>query len=128
MRLMRRGGARGAGTKGGDESQVSAEWGRSVAARVPGVQPIGNTSSRQAARVAGVVDSIKVVPRSEVTRLEITISDGTGELSGVWFGHHRIGGLDLGQYVVFEGMVGSPAPGKLEILHPTYQLLGLRAG
>jgi len=71
------------------------------------------------------VESIKLVPRPDTLRLEVTISDGTGDLSGVWFGHHPIGGLDLGQRVVFEGMVGSPAPGKLEILHPSYQLLGM---
>ena len=75
-------------------------------------------------RVSGIVESIKLIPRPDTIRLEITISDGTGEISGVWFGHHRIGGLDLGERVMFEGTVGSPGAGKLEILHPTYQLLG----
>jgi RecG-like helicase len=70
------------------------------------------------------VESIKLVPRPDTMRLEITISDGTGEISGVWFRRQKIGGLDLGERVVFEGMVGSAAAGKLQILHPTYQLLG----
>jgi RecG-like helicase len=78
--------------------------------------------------VAGVVESIKLVPRPDTMRLEIAISDGTGEISGVWFRRHKIEGLDLGERVVFEGMIGSPAPGKLEILHPTYQLLGRPGG
>jgi RecG-like helicase len=123
MRLMRRGGDGSAATPGSG----APGWARAVAGTVPGCQPVGDCRPRTQARVAGVVGSIKVVPRPDVTRLEITISDGTGEISGVWFGHHRIGGLDLGQLVVFEGMVGNPAPGRLEILHPTYQLLGTPA-
>src|SRR5579883_1717724 len=124
MRLRRRG--------GNDESEPkpgasSPSWARGVAGTVEGCQPIGDCKPRRSSRVCGIVGSIKVVPRAEVTRLEITISDGTGEISGVWFSHHRIGGLDLGQLVIFEGVVGSPAPGRLEILHPTYQLLGTPA-
>jgi hypothetical protein len=122
MRFMRRGGSQ---AKSG---QGSPAWARSVVGQVPGCVPIGDCEPRRPGRVAGVVGSIKLVPRTDVTRLEVTISDGTGEISGVWFGHHRIGGLDLGQLVMFEGMIGSPAPGKREILHPTYQLLGSPTG
>jgi len=92
--------------------------------QVPDCEAISDCVPRRRGRVAGVVESIKLVPRPETTRLEVTITDGTGEISGVWFGQHRIAGLDLGQRVFFEGMVGSPGTGKLEILHPTYQLLG----
>lgn len=95
-----------------------------IVGEVRGCEQIGKCRPRQHGRVAGIVQSIKLVPRPDTLRLEITISDGTGEISGVWFGHHRIGGLDLGERVLFEGTVGSPAPGKLEIMHPTYQLLG----
>lgn len=104
-------------------AEHGAERARAVGS-VPGCASIGECRARQRGRVAGVVESIKLVPRPDTMRLEVTISDGTGEISGVWFGHRRIGGLDLGQRVVFEGTIGSPAPGKLEILHPTYQLLG----
>ncbi|GAC1363948.1 MAG: hypothetical protein NVSMB32_05950 [Actinomycetota bacterium] len=92
--------------------------------QTPGCEPIGSCLARRQGKVAGIVESIKLVPRPDIVRLEITISDGTGEMSGVWFGHHRIAGLDLGERVVFEGMVGSQGAGKLEILHPTYRLLG----
>lgn len=114
---MRRGRAANNGHQG-------RQWTRGLGVQAPGCASIGSLQPRHPARVVGVVRSIKVVPRAEVTRLEITISDGTGEISGVWFGHHKIGGLDLGERVIFEGMVGSPGQGKLEILHPTYQLLG----
>lgn len=117
MRLMRRGNAAANVHQG-------PEWARGLGVQAPGCASIGSLQPRHPARVVGVVGSIRVVPRAEVTRLEITISDGTGEISGVWFGHHKIGGLDLGERVIFEGMVGSPGQGKLEILHPTYQLLG----
>lgn len=114
-------------SRSGDATTGGPAWAHGVTGQVPGCRPIAGCPARKPARVAGVVGSIRVVPRTDVTRLEITISDGTGEISGVWFGHHRIGGLDLGQLVMFEGMVGSPGPGKLEILHPTYQLLGAPA-
>ena len=124
MRLLRRGGNDESEPKPGNGSPA---WARGVAGTVTGCQPIGALELRRHSRVCGIVGSIKVVPREDITRLEITISDGTGEISGVWFGHNRIGGLDLGQLVVFEGVVGNPAPGRLEILHPTYQLLGTPA-
>lgn len=103
---------------------ITSERAKAILGDVPGCEAIGDLRPRHRGRVAGIVESIKLVPRPDTIRLEITISDGTGEISGVWFGHHRIGGLDLGERVMFEGTVGSPSPGKLEILHPTYQLLG----
>jgi RecG-like helicase len=107
-----------------DSNGAAAERVKAMAGPVPGCDAIGDCRPRHREKVAGIVESIKLVPRPNTMRLEITISDGTGEISGVWFGHHRIGGLDLGRRVMFSGTVGSPAPGKLEILHPTYQLLG----
>ena len=117
MGLLRRSNHKGDGV-------VASERAKAILGKVPGCETIGTCRPRQRGRVAGIVESIKLVPRPDTIRLEITISDGTGEISGVWFGHHRIGGLDLGERVMFEGTVGSPGAGKLEILHPTYQLLG----
>lgn len=108
-----------AGSAGGKGGRA-----RVTVGQIDGYEPISACRIRQYNRVAGVVESIKLVPRPDTVRLEITISDGTGEVSGVWFGHHKIAGLDLGERVMFEGMLGSPGAGKLEILHPTYQLLG----
>ena len=119
MRLTKRSSRRGAASRGGSPDRAAA-----LVGRVPGCEPIAACAARQRRRVAGIVESIKLVPRPDTMRLEITISDGTGEISGVWFGHHKIGGLELGERVAFEGMIGSPGAGKLEILHPTYQLLG----
>src|SRR5439155_21506470 len=103
---------------------VTSERAKAILGDVPGCEAIGDLRPRHRGRVAGIVESIKLVPRPDTIRLEITISDGTGEISGVWFGHHRIAGLELGVRVAFEGMIGSPGAGKLEILHPRYQLLG----
>lgn len=110
--------------KRGVSTTSFSAWARAVVGEVPGCATIGSVAPRRRETVAGIVVSIKVVPRPDITRLEITISDGTGEISGVWFGQHRIGGLDLGERVMFKGMIGSPGAGKLEMLHPTYQLLG----
>jgi RecG-like helicase len=106
------------------DGAVASQRAKAILGKVPDCETIADCRARHHGRVAGIVESIKLVPRPDTIRLEITISDGTGEISGVWFGHHRIGGLDLGERVMFEGTVGSPGAGKLEILHPTYQLLG----
>jgi len=106
-------------------AQRGPEWAKGLVGQIPGCGVIRECRPRSRGRVVGVVESIKLVPRPDTTRLEITITDGTGELSGVWFGQRRIAGLDLGQRVIFEGTVGSPGEGKLEIMHPTYQLLGV---
>ena len=119
---------RGLGAKRNERggAQRGPEWAKGLVGQIPGCGLIRDCRPRSRGRVAGVVESIKLVPRPDTTRLEITITDGTGEISGVWFGHRRIAGLDLGQRVILEGMVGSPGAGKLEIMHPTYQLLGSR--
>jgi RecG-like helicase len=119
MRFAKRSARRGAASRSGSPDHAVA-----LVGDVPGCEPIGGIRPRHRCRVAGIVESIKLVPRPDTMRLEITISDGTGEISGVWFGRPKIGGLDLGERVAFEGMIGSPGAGKLEILHPTYQLLG----
>jgi RecG-like helicase len=113
--------------KRGVSTTSFSAWARAVVGEVPDCVTIGSVAARERQKVAGIVVSIKVVPRPDLVRLEVTISDGTGEISGVWFGQHRIGGLDLGERVLFEGMIGSPGAGKLEILHPTYKLLGSTA-
>ena len=110
--------------RSGGMASKAARAARETVAQVPGCTSIATCQPRRQGRVAGIVESIKLVPREGIVRLEITIADGTGELTGVWFGQHRIAGLELGERVMFEGMIGSPGGGKLEILHPAYQLLG----
>jgi len=122
VKLRKRSAEGGAAANAGD--RAAAERARVLVGNVGGCASIADCEPRRRGRVAGIVESIKLVPRPDTTRLEITISDGTGEITGVWFGHHRIAGLDLGERVIFEGMIGSPGAGKREILHPTYQLLG----
>src|SRR5205807_5598046 len=94
---------------------VTSERAKAILGDVPGCEAIGDLRTRHRGRVAGIVESIKLIPRPDTIRLESTISDGTGEISGVWFGHNRIGGLDLGERGVFEGKGGSTGGGKAGI-------------
>ncbi|MGH2732035.1 MAG: OB-fold nucleic acid binding domain-containing protein [Actinomycetota bacterium] len=106
-----------------DEDRLRAQEIRSWAAKVPGVDQIAVCRPRSRARVVGIVQSIKVIPQEDTTRLEVQIFDGTDEITGVWFGRRRIPGIDLGKGLVMEGTIGNSRKRILEILNPEYQLL-----
>ena len=76
-------------------------------------------------RVAGVVESIKLVPTKYSQTLEVTIFDGTERIVGVWLGRRSIPGIDLGTRIVLEGTVGAFRTGPLQIINPAYELLPL---
>lgn len=75
--------------------------------------------------MVGIVQSIKVIPRSYSSVLEIEIYDGTDELVGVWYGRNEIPGISLGRPVIFEGtMVKTPERKTLFMINPAYHLVG----
>lgn len=92
-----------------------------------GITPIVDAEPRTRARVAGVVQSIKVVPGEDTSTLEVSVYDGTGEVIGVWVGRKRIKGIDLGAHIAFEGTLGEIDAARgtptLKILNPSYDLL-----
>ncbi len=77
---------------------------------------------RTRARVAGEVQSVRVVPRAGAPSLEVTVSDGRGQVVGVFFGRRKLGGLNPGRRLVLEGMV-APEGRRNFIYNPVYELL-----
>lgn len=78
---------------------------------------------RTRARVAGEVKFVRIVPRAGSPSLEVTVTDGEGQLVGVFFGRRKIPGIATGRRLVFEGMT-SLESGRLYVYNPSYELLG----
>jgi RecG-like helicase len=85
--------------------------------------PIAKMPLRRPVRIAGEVTRHRVVPRAGSPWLEVTVSDGTGEVIAAFAGRRRIGGLDPGRGVVLEG-VAHASTHRTVILNPAYTLLG----
>lgn len=87
-----------------------------------GVEPISGVRWRRRVKVAGRVRAMRVQPWAEIASLELTLGDGTGGITVVFFGRRQIPGIRLGSRLVVEGMV-STNRGQLSIMNPEYQLL-----
>lgn len=103
--------------------QLQAQEVRVWCSEIEAVDQIAVCRARSRRRVAGVVESIKVVPRQDTSILEVQIYDGTDRITGVWFGRRKIPGVDLGQRLILEGTVAIFHGDTLQIINPSYELL-----
>ena len=87
-----------------------------------GVTPIAEAPTRTPVLVAGEVQSLQVVPRAGSASLEVTIDDGSGRAVGVFTGRRRIGGVDCGRRVLFEG-VGRMEAKRMVLVNPAYTIV-----
>ncbi len=104
--------------------QLHAQETRAWCGEIAEVQQITECRARTRRRVAGVVQSIKVVPRINTSTLEVLIYDGTDQLVGIWYGRRRIPGIDLGRRVILEGTISTFNSDTLQIINPAYELIG----
>ena len=102
----------------GDATKLR-QWSGSV----PNVEPISKCRTRDHQRVAGVVESIKLIPREHTCLLQVEIFDGTDHIAGIWYGRRKIPGIDLGRRIILEGTVCSQDGSRLQIINPAYELL-----
>jgi hypothetical protein len=56
--------------------------------------------------------------------LACEVADSTGELTAMFYGRARIGGLEPGRQVRLRGMVGIGDDGRPAMVNPAYELLG----
>lgn len=106
--------------------QLQAQETRAWCAEIVGVEQIAECRARTRRRVAGVVESIKVIPRRVTTTLEIEIYDGTDHIVGVWYGRRKIPGIDLGKRLILEGTIAVVDGGdRLQIINPAYELIAV---
>jgi hypothetical protein len=103
-----------------DESERRAEIIRMWAEAQPGVTLIKDVAPRSVARIAGVVEGLRVRPREGVPAIEAVVNDGSGQVTAVWLGRRTISGLMLGARLVLEGRFGGD-PARLQLMNPTYE-------
>jgi len=103
--------------------EVRAENLRRWSSSVEGTTPIADVKPRQRARVAGVVQNIRIDPREGSGSIEATFIDGTGEMVARWLGRRALSGITLGVGLVVDGVIGGGDGKDLVILNPDYRLV-----
>ena len=71
--------------------------------------------------VMGTVRSLTQRPRESVPALVIELFDGTGAITVVWLGRHRIGGIVPGRRLSVHGRL-TERGGQLVMFNPSYVL------
>jgi RecG-like helicase len=92
------------------------DWARTV----PGTTPMNRAEPRSVAKLAGVVEGLRVARRDGVATYEATLSDGTGRVTVTFLGRGQVPGLSLGRRMVVEGRLGG-TKGVLQVMNPSYE-------
>ena len=106
-----------------DEGERRAAGVREWAASQEGVTLISDVQPRSVARIAGIVEGIRVRPREGVPAIEAVVTDGSGSVTAVWLGRRLLPGLQLGRKLTLEGRLGGD-PKNLQIMNPRYEFAG----
>ena len=106
-----------------DEGERRAAGIKDWAARQSGCTLVSEAKPRTVARIAGVVEGIRVRPREGVPAIEAVVTDGSGSVTAVWLGRRALPGLTLGIRLVLEGRLGGD-PQSLQLMNPRYEFAG----
>jgi hypothetical protein len=106
-----------------DEGERRAATVREWAEGQVGCTLIADAKPRQMARIAGIVEGIRVRPREGVPAIEAVVTDGSGSVTAVWLGRRILPGLALGKRLILEGRLGGD-PRNLQLMNPTYEFAG----
>ncbi len=93
------------------------------AAGESGVTPIGEIAGPGRAAVEGRVRVVEIRPVERNSVLACEISDGTGDLTALFYGRSHIPGIVCGARVRLRGSVGIRADGHPVMINPAYELL-----
>ena len=102
-----------------DEERLASsvqEW----AASIPDTVRIADAPNRVPVRLAVSVKRLSVVPSESHDSLEALLTDGTGEVTGVWTGRRSIQGLQLGTRMILKGVLTS-SPTSRKMVNPAYE-------
>jgi RecG-like helicase len=106
-----------------DEGERRAATVREWAGGQTGCVLISEAQPRQVARIAGIVEGIRVRPREGVPAIEAVVTDGSGSVTAVWLGRRILPGLQLGKRLILEGRLGGD-PKNLQLMNPRYEFAG----
>lgn len=81
---------------------------------------IDSLTPRHKAIVVGVVFKIRLLPGRGV---EVTVEDGSGQLTASWTGRTSLPGIELGAGLRLSGTVSRERDGSLRIRNPEYALV-----
>ncbi len=107
------GGANGRGSSGTGPGHQPA----------PGITAIGEITEPGRAAVEGRVRVVEIKPVERNSVLACEISDGTGELTALFYGRSHIPGIVCGGRIRLRGSVGIRADGHPVMINPAYELL-----
>ena len=79
-----------------------------------------DATTRNRAKLAGVVRRITIRPVEGFEALEAVLWDGTGEISALWMGRRSIPGLTLGARIVIDGVLGKEHE-RARVVNPTFE-------
>lgn len=86
----------------------------------PDATAIDSVKPRHRTVVVGVVSRIRLVPGRG---LEVTIEDGSEELTASWTGRSTLPGVELGAGLRLSGTVAVERDGSLRMRNPEYALV-----
>ena len=87
-----------------------------------GATPMDQISPRTPVRVAGEIRSVRIVPRAGAPALEVSVTDGRGQVVAVFLGRRKLAGMKPGRRLFVNGVAGRDGRRYL-IYNPEYQLL-----
>ena len=93
------------------------------AADESGVTPIGEITEPGRAAVEGRVRVVEIRPVERNSVLACELSDGTGDLTALFYGRSHIPGIVCGARLRLRGSVGIRADGHPVMINPAYELL-----
>lgn len=103
--------------------EIRAENLRQWVSTIEGAIPIAEVEPRTRARVAGVIQNIRIDPREGSGAIEARFIDGTGTMVARWLGRQKLSGIRLGMGLIVEGVTGKGEHDTLMILNPEYRLV-----
>lgn len=102
------------------DSELDAE-NLSEQSRGTGATPCANAGDRQQLCVSGRLRSVVFTPRTNLSTLEAELYDGTGTVTLIWLGRHRIPGIEPGARLWVRGRVAT-LDGRRVIYNPYYEI------
>jgi amino acid transporter len=106
-----------------DNGERSPQADVSESGAAPGVTPIGALTKPGRATVEGRIRVVEIRPVERNSVLAAEISDGTGQLTALFYGRSHIPGIVCGARVRFRGSIGLKSDGHPVMTNPAYELL-----
>jgi amino acid transporter len=88
----------------------------------PGVTPIATVSHNGKVTVEGRVHSLEIRPVEHSCVLACLVTDGTGEITALFYGRTHIPGVKTGSKILLRGRVGVQENGPV-MINPAYELI-----